>query len=258
MSAERRSRRRSALASTSERAELHCAPRAAGGADHHRHLGDRLYRHRVATGRLRQHLRDAAAVGRPRSHPRDGGGAAPPLGPRPPRLRALLLLGEELRDGRLRSIPRPGGAGARRAAVTSRGHHAGDRGGVAVFLAGGVSHRALLGAAPVLGGRLLLDLRRVPGTVDSQLPAGPGADVRVVQVSGRRHRRAVLGRVPGGAVEPGQGARPAAAPVDSRGGGRHGGNREPDQDSPRQPARRAEEALRGGGTRPRPERDSGW
>ena len=78
----------------------------------------------------------------------------------------------------------------------------------AVHLGGGVPDRHLLGHQPVLDRRLPVHLLRLSRQGHAQLPAGAGADVAGLRLLRLQHGRPVLGRVPEGALEPGQAGRP--------------------------------------------------
>ena len=88
-----------------------------------------------------------------------------------------------------------------------------------------------------------------PGPEHPQFPARAGADRDQLLPVRPGAGRVVLGRVRRRSLEPGQGARPAGAPVGAGGGARHGGDGRHHAHPARQPAGPASPPLRGYGPR---------
>ncbi len=115
----------------------------------------------------------------------------------------------------------------------------------AVHLGGRLPHRDLLRGQAVLAGGLHRDLPRLHRHRDPGLSHCARAHVRGVQVLRLQRVRLVLCGLRGRAVELGQGRGPARAHLDPDDHHRARGHGEPDPHDAREPARRAEEALRG-------------
>ncbi len=179
-----------------------------------------------------------------------------PVRPRPAHLRAVLQVGEADRPGQLRhvdGVAAPGHRGDRRAPVADGG---GLGGGAHPHLGPGVTDRDLLGGAAILRRRLRRDVHWLHRPGRPQLPARPGLALPRLRVLQRAHRRAVLARDAGRAVEHGQGLGSDEAPADPGGDPGAGRHRPADPHHAREPARRAAQAVRGDGALQGPARDA--
>ena len=178
----------------------------------------------AATGETRDRGRDR----RPAGAVRPGQTAAGPV--------PALAVG--LRARRLRPVVpvREAGAGADRRAIAV---HGGDLAGShRLHLRDVDPDRHLLGGPAILPRRPPVHGRRLPGSVDPELPAGTGDAVRPLPELRHRRHRPVLRRVYRSAVELRQGRRPAQAPDHPRDRGWDLRHRGAHPHHARQPARR--------------------
>ena len=153
---------------------------------------------------------------RPARRDRGGRAAAAALRPGQPGLRPLLQVGIPPGARAVRGVAgvQPAGEGA------DPGAPAGDYRPVdrdaAVHLRGGDPDRDLLGHAPVLVHGLRAHDPGLHRAGHAQLPAGAGADVLLLLLLRRLHRRPVLAAVCRRGLELGQGLGPAEAPAPRR------------------------------------------
>ena len=134
---------------------------------------------------------------------------------------------------------------------TARRHHHAVADQHPVHLPGGDPDRHLQRHPPVQPDRLQPDHPGIHRAGDAQLPAGTDPAVRVLQVLRAQHRRLLLARHGGAAVEHGQAAGPDRPPVDTGHRDRHGSHRRHDPGHARHAARRAGQTVRDHGPRER-------